>query len=359
MFKRIQHISICLMLLFSATQTMAQIAMPDTVCIGTNRTYRVNDPSVPSTYTWKIDGVTQGSIKNDISIAWNTPGKFLLTVQEHANNGCDGDIRSGLIYVMPLPVANAGPDVIVCFGNTIRLNGSGGDLYRWSPSTYLSNAAIANPLVTIPAAGIYKYVLNVSNNSGCKSLKGDTVSVTILPPVKIFAGNDTIVTINQPVQLNAHDINNSGFLRYLWSPSFGLNNNSIKNPVALFNNVSSNNGITYIVKARTADGCEAKDDINIKVFLKPDLYVPTGFTPNGDGLNDFAVVIPAGIKELKYFSIYNRWGELVFTTKDYTKGWNGIYKGIPQDGNAFVWIAMGIDYNGNTISRKGTVTLIR
>lgn len=347
------------MLLFSATQTMAQIAMPDTVCVGTNRTYRVNDPSVPSTYTWKINGVTQSSIKNDINITWNIPGTFQLTVQEHANNGCDGDIRSRLVYVIPLPVANAGPDAIVCFGNTTMLNGSGGTLYHWSPPTGLSNPAIANPIVSIPAAGTYSYILNVSTVNGCKSIKGDTVSVTILPPVKVFAGRDTSITINQPLQLNAIDVNNSVFNNYTWTPPFGLNNSFIKNPVAVFSTVSGNNGITYIVKARTADGCEAKDDINIKVFIKPELYVPTAFTPNSDGLNDFAVVIPVGIKELKYFSIYNRWGELVFTTKDYTKGWNGIYKGIPQDGNAFVWIATAIDYNGNTISRKGTVTLIR
>lgn len=343
------------MLLFSFTEAAAQIAMPDTVCIGTSRIYKVNDAATPSTYTWKIDGVTQPVTKNEISITWNTAGTFLLTVQEHSNNGCDGDIRSGLVNVIPLPVANAGPDAIICFGNTFRLNGSGGSLYQWSPSTYLSNPAIQNPLVSIPVAGTYKYILSVSTN-GCTSLKADTVSVTMLPPVNVFAGRDTFVTVNQPLQLNAADINNSGFTNYIWSPSFGLNNPVIKNPVAVLNTLGTT---SYIVTARTADGCEDRDDIKITVFAKADLYVPTAFTPNGDGLNDFAVVIPVGIKELKYFSIFNRWGELVFSTKNSLIGWNGIYKGKEQDGNVFVWSAEAIDYNGNIIRKKGTVTLIR
>ena len=68
MFKRLQHIIVSVMLLFSITQTMAQIAMPDTVCAGTNRIYRVNNAAVPSTYTWKIDGVTQTTITNSIML---------------------------------------------------------------------------------------------------------------------------------------------------------------------------------------------------------------------------------------------------------------------------------------------------
>jgi gliding motility-associated-like protein len=354
MFRRLQHIIIWAMIFFSYTQVTAQVAMPDTVCVGMNRIYKVNDASRASSYTWKIDGVIQATIKNEMNITWNVPGEFLITVQEHANGGCDGDIMSGKVFVSAPPLANAGPDAVLCFGNTFRLNGSGGNFYQWSPPSYLSNATIANPVATIPFAGTYKYSLRVSNAFGCKSVNSDTVSITILPQAKIFAGNDTSITLNQPLQLNAVDVNNSGFVNYSWSPSFGLNNVFIKNPIALLDK-----SITYTVTARTDAGCEASDDIKIAVFLKPELYVPTGFTPNGDGLNDFAVVIPVGMKELKYFSIFNRGGELVFKTSNAAIGWNGIYKGRPQNGDVFVWSAAGVDYNGNTIYRKGTVVLIR
>ena len=77
----LRHIIVSALLLFTALVTTAQIAMPDNVCVGATKTYSVNDPSVPSTYTWKIDGVTQTTTTNAIIITWNTPGTFLLTVQ--------------------------------------------------------------------------------------------------------------------------------------------------------------------------------------------------------------------------------------------------------------------------------------
>jgi gliding motility-associated-like protein len=313
---------------------------------------------VPSTYNWKIDGVTQTSIKNDISITWNSPGIFQLTVQEHSVNGCDGDIRSGLVYVNPLPVANAGPDAIVCFGNTARLNGSGGTSYQWLPPTGLSNANTANPTVNMPFAGVYRYTLSVSNNS-CSSLKPDTVIITILPPAKVFAGNDTLVTINQPLQLNALDISNSGFINYLWSPSFALSNSSIKNPVAIYNAPLATNGITYTVTARTQNGCEAKDDITVKVFAAPEIYVPNAFTPNNDGLNDVLRPVLVGIKALKYFAVYNRYGQLIYKTAIQGQGWNGLVSGVMQNTGGFAWTAEAVDYKGNTIIRNGMAILIK
>ena len=354
MFRSLQHIIVPAVLLLSFTKATAQIAMPDTVCIATNRIYKVNDATVPSTYTWKIDGITQPSTKNEISITWNTAGTFLLTVQEHSATGCDADTRSGLVYVMPLPVANAGPDAVICFGNTIRLNGSGGRFYQWSPSTYLSNTSIQNPTVISAPPGILTYLLNVTNAAGCRSLKSDTVVIKILPPVKIFAGNDTSISINQPLQLNAIDVNNSGFINYTWSPSFGLNAIFIKNPVAVLNR-----DITYSVTAQTAAGCVAKDDISIKVFLGPEIYVPNAFTPNNDGLNDILKPILIGIKQLKYFAVYNRYGQQVYLTSVQGKGWNGMVNGEMQNTGAFVWIVEAEDYKGNILKRKGTAILIK
>jgi gliding motility-associated-like protein len=359
MFKSLQHIIVSAVLLLSFTKATAQIAMPDTVCIGTNRIYKVNDAVTPSTYTWKIDGVLQTSVKNDISITWSTPGVFQLTVQEHPLNGCDGDIKSGLVHVIAPPVANAGPDAVVCFENTARLNGSGGAFYQWSPSTYLSNPAIANPTIISPPQGRLTYFLNVTNANGCKSIKSDTVVITILPPVKVFAGNDTSIAVNQPLQLNAVDVNNSGFTNYLWSPSSGLNNSGIKNPVALFNNTIGNNGITYKLTVRTINGCQATDDINIKVFVLADIYVPNAFTPNKDGLNDVLRPILVGIKELKYFAVYNRYGQQVYITTVPGKGWDGMVKDEMQNTGAFAWVAEAIDYKGNVIKKNGMAILIK
>lgn len=328
--------------------------MPDTVCVGTSRLYHVNDTTHNSTYSWKIDGVAQSSVTNSLSITWNIPGQYLITVLEHSANGCDGDERSGIVYVKSPPVPNAGNDATLCYGTNVHLNGSGGIHYHWSPSTYLSNPDIPNPIIKAPDAGVYTYYLDVTDANGCKSLQPASVIIKVLPPARIFAGNDTSITINQPLQLNAIDLTNSGFIDFSWSPSLGLNNPFIKNPVAMLSS-----DITYVVTARTEEGCEARDDIVIKVFAQADLFVPSAFTPNGDGLNDVLKVIPVGIKELKFFNVYSRWGELVFSTKDPNKGWDGMVSGKPQGTFTFVWAAEGIDYKGNIIMRKGTVTLIR
>ncbi|MBL7746578.1 MAG: hypothetical protein JNM19_04075, partial [Chitinophagaceae bacterium] len=245
MLKRLRYYIVSAVMLLSMAQAMAQVAMPDTVCIGTSRIYQVNDATVRSTYTWKIDGVTQPSTTHQLSTTWNTAGTFLVSVQEHGENGCDGDIRTGLVIVRPIPIPNAGPDAIVCFGTSLRLNGSGGTVYQWSPGTYLSNPLIRDPLFTGTRAGVFTYLLAVTDDIGCKSSLRDTVVITVLPQARIFAGNDTSVSINQPLQLNAIDRSGSGFTSYSWSPSFGLSSSSVANPVALFNSISGNSGYNY------------------------------------------------------------------------------------------------------------------
>jgi gliding motility-associated-like protein len=257
------------------------------------------------------------------------------------------------VYVNPLPQPNAGPDAIICFGVPYRLNGSGGNIYQWSPSTYLSNAGVANPVAVLPAPGFYQYLLNVSSN-GCKSVLSDTIRIKVLPPALVFAGNDTLIAAGQPLQLNAVDVNGTGFGNYAWTPSFGLNNALIKDPVATLTQST-----TYIVNASSPEGCRATDNIKVTVFLAPEIYVPNAFTPNDDGSNDIFKPILVGIRELKYFSVYNRYGQLVYTTAVQGKGWDGRVGSVMQNTGAFAWIAEAIDYRGNTIKRKGSVILIK
>lgn len=341
------------MLLSGFTKAVAQIAMPDTVCTGTTRIYQVNTPATPSTYTWMINGVVQASISNQLSVSWTLPGVFQLSVQEHRINGCDGDIRTGLVYVNAPPVPNAGPDATVCFGSNLQLSGSGGTIYKWTPATYLSNPFIPNPLVVNPLSDI-TYQLEVQNTSGCTSVKKDSVRIHVAPLPSVFAGNDTIIAANLPLQLNAVAGNNAGLLNYLWSPPTGLNSTLIKNPVAIISN-----DITYTITVRNADGCSASDDIHIKVFRKADMFVPNAFTPNGDNLNDVFKPILVGIKELKYFSIFNRYGQMVYSTTVQGEGWNGKLKGVPQEQGTYTWMAEAIDFNGNVYKQKGFCILIR
>jgi gliding motility-associated-like protein len=87
--------------------------------------------------------------------------------------------------------------------------------------------------------------------------------------------------------------------------------------------------------------------------------VPNAFTPDGDGINDVFRPILIGMRFLKYFRIYNRVGQLLFSSNVQNKGWDGNYQGAPQDPAVYVWILEGTDYLGNTVFEKGSVTLIR
>lgn len=353
MTKLVRHIILLGLLCGSMIQAIGQVAMPDTVCAGTRRTYKVNDASKPSTYSWFLNGRLQSSTLHEINIDWSIPGTYQLSVIEHAINGCDGDMVSATVVVLPLPLANAGPDLVVCFGKTIQLNGSGGNNYQWSPAAFLSNPQIANPIVRLPAPGTYTYILSVTRN-GCSAISKDSVNITYLPPVSIFAGNDTLIAQNQPLQLNA--IPNAGtvFTTFNWSPPTGLNNTRIKNPVAILQS-----DIAYTVTARTVEGCEATDAIKVRVFAKADINVPNAFTPNRDGRNDKFRIIAVGIRELTYFQIYNRWGQLVFSAKNLSDRWDGSINGLVQSTGTYVWRAEAVDYNGNVIKKSGTVTLIK
>jgi gliding motility-associated-like protein len=178
----------------------------------------------------------------------------------------------------------------------------------------------------------------------------DTLAKTIaISRVHAFAGNDTIAVVNQSIQLNA-----SGGTNYEWMPHDFLNNAFIADPVATVTRDQ-----TYVVTVKNDDGCAAKDTINIKVYEHLEIYIPSAFTPNGDGRNDVLHIVAPGLKELFYFRIYNRWGQSVFETKDLLKGWDGRINGQLPETGVYVWVMKGVNYLGNVVERKGTVTLIR
>jgi gliding motility-associated-like protein len=150
------------------------------------------------------------------------------------------------------------------------------------------------------------------------------------------------------------DVNNSGFTSYEWSPATGLDNPDSQNPHANLTVAE-----TYTVTATTNNNCSATDDIHITVYKTADIIVPSGFTPNHDGLNDVLRPIPLLIREFHYFEVLNRWGQQVFISHDPSRGWDGTIGGQQQQTDTYIWMAEGIDFSGNLIKRKGTSVLIR
>ena len=261
-----------------------------------------------------------------------------------------------LIKPIPYPSSKAGDASFVCFGNKIQLQGSIiGTSFTWSPSNSLINANTLTPIAG-PSKTTY-YFLAASDTLGCPKIVKDSVLITVIPVVKVFAGRDTAIVKNQPLQLMAK-VNFDNGINYLWSPSTGLSSATIANPIAILN--FNTDSIKYKVRATIPEGCFGEDEIIVRVFTtEPDIFVPTAFTPNKDGKNDLLKPTCVGISQLDYFRIYNRWGQLLFETKDPERGWDGSINGAEQSSGTFVFMAKGTDYTGKIIVKNGTVVLIR
>lgn len=256
---------------------------------------------------------------------------------------------------IPYPVANAGADTLICYHTDAQLHAStDGSSYSWTPAADISGATTLNPTV-FPETST-SYVLYAFDTKGCPKPGTDTVTVNVHPPILAFAGNDTSAVINQPLQMQA-----SGGVLYKWIPSAGLSADDIPNPVAQYVSSPAEGYYTYKVLISNESGCIDSASVRVDVFAtEPEIYVPNAFTPNGDGNNDNFTVIAPGIQIMRFFRVYNRWGQLVYDKPvSHGSGWDGTFNGKPAASDTYVWLVQGIDYKGKTVFKKGTVTLIR
>ena len=222
--------------------------------------------------------------------------------------------------------------------------------------TYFGKGVSAAGIFTPSLAGIGKDSLLAvfTGTNGCLDSAYQTIALQ--PPPKVFAGNDTSVVINQPLQLLAvadDPIND----RYSWSPPTDLSNMNIANPIAVLG--ASIDTIIYSVKATDTLGCYGTASLKVTVFKTlPDIFVPNAFTP-GKASNNIFRPIPIGISSLLFFRVYNREGQLVYSTSQMGHGWDGTIAGKLQDEGTYVWMVQGTDYAGKTIFKKGAMVLIR
>jgi gliding motility-associated-like protein len=156
--------------------------------------------------------------------------------------------------------------------------------------------------------------------------------------------------IEYPLTLQARNFGET----VLWSPGNFLNNTSSFSPV-FFGPTEQ----TYTIKITTASGCVTVDTQTVKTVKEAQIYVPSAFSPNDDGLNDFLRPIFMGIKEVHYFRVYNRWGQLLYERKSDLPGWDGKIAGVPQPTQVVVWMIEGVSVDNRVITRKGTTTLVR
>lgn len=156
--------------------------------------------------------------------------------------------------------------------------------------------------------------------------------------------------INHPITLQSRQFGES----VLWSPGNFLNTNSGYSPV--FKGASDQ---LYTITITTNSGCITVDTLFVKAIKDVNILVPTAFTPNNDGNNDFLKPVFMGIERIRHFRIFNRWGQLLFEMNGENRGWDGTLNGVPQPTQTIVWMVEGIGVDGNTYLKKGTSVLIR
>jgi gliding motility-associated-like protein len=281
------------------------------------------------------------------SIAFTVTNPTIALVVTNAM-GCISDTSYKTLFVNPVPdvtmnFKDACKNAVVDF--TASDNSGTVTSWQW---LFGDGASVNNQNAqhVYTANGTYNVKLIASAATGCYS--GSLQKDIIIYSTNVNAGNDTIAASGQPVQLNA-----TGGLSYSWTPALPLSNPNIGNPLATVTATQK-----FTVRAFTPEGCESFDTITVKIYKGPDIYLPNAFTPNGDGLNDVFRGTMVGIKQFNYLKIFSRWGELVFSTTDYRKGWDGLWKGKIQNNGVYIVIASGIDFLGNAIEKKQTVMLI-
>lgn len=317
-----------------------------TICKGDTIQLRVQSDGLQFQWT-PANQIIDPLVKNPLVYTNN-----LTSYQVTARVGSCTAIRNIVVTPIPYPQVDAGHDFTICFNGSTRLNGStDGSRWSWTPATRLSNSAVLNPVAS-PLQTI-RYTLTATDIRGCPKPVSDTVLVQVEPQIQLAVTPDTSVVIGQPLQLNA-----SGAASYVWSPADNLSSAVIPDPIANFTDETPS--FRYKVVATSAAGCKDSAVVTIKVFKTgPSVFVPSGFTPNNDGRNDRLYPIAVGMRKIEYFNIYNRWGQLVFTTQRNGEGWDGRINGQLQTTSTYVWTVKAVDYNGKAYFSKGTSTLIR
>lgn len=323
-------------------------AMADTtICRTDTIQLRVNSNGLQ--YAWTpASQFINATVKNPFAFTNNAMTNYQVTATIGGCSATDNII----VTTVPYPVVNAGTDFSICYNARAQLNGmTDGSSWQWAPASLVSNPNLLNPVSYPPRTT--DYILTAFDTRGCPKPTSDTIRVTVLPKMRVSAGRDTSVIVNQPLQLTA-----TGGINYDWIPATYLSAADISNPVAIFPNPAT--GIQYKVIVYSTQGCKDSAYINIKVFkTKPTIFVPTAFTPNNDGKNDLLRPIAVGISNIEYFNIYNRWGQLLFSTTINGQGWDGRINGVLQSTGTFVWTVKATDYTGEAYFQKGVVTLIR
>ncbi len=282
-------------------------------------------------------------------------GQYTLELAVVAENGCKQSYAEN--FEIDLIEAEPPPPVSICLGDTatLRVNnpGNGPLTYSWQPAQEIL-AGAGTATVRVSPATSATISVTIQNQAGCSKTFAVPVDVAnIIPPLAVTADPDTIA----PGEIAQLEATPDPSYTYTWSPAGTLDNPGIQNPRA-----TPSVTTTYTVRVRDARGCSNIATVTVVVRSPvcdwPNIYVPNGFSPNGDGRNDVLYVRGNGIDDL-YFVVYDRWGEKVFETHSQSIGWDGRFRGKALNSDVYAYYLRARCFNGEEYVHKGNVTLLR
>lgn len=240
-------------------------------------------------------------------------------------NGCS-DTDSIRITVNSLNLI-AGPDTGICPGETVQLYSTQGlTTYRWTPSTGLSANNIFNPVAG--PAQTKTYTLTATDINGCTDTQNVTIKVFDQPRAQFTFSPENPSDFNPQVYFNDMSF---GATQWLWSFGDG-NMSNISNPMHIYDSAGV---YTIYLTVSNDEGCTDSILKTIEVISDFALWLPNGFSPNEDGLNDFYRADGFNIEFIE-MAVYNRFGERIFYTNRFEEGWNGIYLDQPSQVGTYI-----------------------
>ncbi len=270
------------------------------------------------------------------------------------SQGCSPDTayyNIPVIYTNPVASFSITGDTL-CEKKPLQFNSPVTGISTWSWNFGNGNGSQVPPFnYAYNTAGNYSPALVVHDAQGCGSAAA-TQNVSIKAAPVVNAGPDQFISVGASAQLNA-TVTPVSIYNILWTPSIYLTGTTTLSPVST---PPADNPVTYTITVTDQNSfCSASDQVVITAVSQ--IYIPTAFTPNHDGRNDLWTIPGLALYPEALVTVYNRWGEKVYESKDYYHNpWNGKYRGVLQPIGIYVYIIQ-LD-NTKTKFLKGTFTLV-
>lgn len=260
--------------------------------------------------------------------------KGLYSIIGTTAEGCKSFDTVSILDVYDLPVVNLDKNPSLCFGSQKTLSAGSFATYSWSTGA-------TSPSIIVSDTGRYK--VEVMDNNGCRG--SDSTEITTIHPLPMgFLPLDTAICSYGTIELKP----TSNYNRYLWSTGGQQSLLRIERPGA------------YWLEVTDRNGCKGRDTVVVSTKnCLTGFYAPSAFTPNGDRRNDDFKPLLFGVVKKYHLTIYNRWGQVVFSTTEQMKGWDGKVGGTPQRSDVFVWTCTYQFEGENEKTEKGTVMVVR